>query len=38
MMNKYQVLGSTSIPARLDTMEYWEPFSWLTSVGTTEKQ
>ena len=31
----YQVLGSTSIPARLDTLVYWEPFSWLTSVGTT---
>ena len=33
--NEYQVLGSTSIPARLDTLVYWEPFSWLTSVGTT---
>ena len=32
---RYQVLGSTSIPARLDTLVYWEPFSWLTSVGTT---
>ena len=32
---EYQVLGSTSIPARLDTLVYWEPFSWLTSVGTT---
>ena len=29
--DEYQVLGSTSIPARL----YWEVFSWLTSVGTT---
>ena len=33
--NEYQVLGSTSIPARLDTLVYREPFSWLTSVGTT---
>ena len=33
--DEYQVLGSTSIPARLDTPVYWEPFSWLTSVGTT---
>ena len=33
--NDYQVLGSTSIPARLDTLVYWESFSWLTSVGTT---
>ena len=32
---EYQVLGSTSIPARLDTLVYREPFSWLTSVGTT---
>ena len=32
---EYQVLGSTSIPARIDTLVYWEPFSWLTSVGTT---
>ena len=32
---EYQVLGSTSILARLDTLVYWEPFSWLTSVGTT---
>ena len=32
--DEYQVLGSTSIPARLDTLVYWEPFSWLTSVGT----
>ena len=30
---EYQVLGSTSIPARLDTLVYWEAFSWLTSVG-----
>ena len=30
----YQVLGSTSIPARLNTLVYWESFSWLTSVGT----
>ena len=33
--DEYQVLGSTSSPARLDTLVYWEPFSWLTSVGTT---
>ena len=33
--DEYQVLGSTSIPARLDTLLYGEPFSWLTSVGTT---
>ena len=33
--DEYQVLGSTSIPARLDTLAHWEPFSWLTSVGTT---
>ena len=33
--DEYQVLGSTSIPARLDTLVYWEPFSWLTGVGTT---
>ena len=33
--DEYQVLGSTFIPARLDTLVYWEPFSWLTSVGTT---
>ena len=32
---EYQVLGSTSIPARLDTLVYWESFSWLTSVGIT---
>ena len=32
--DEYQVLGSTSIPATLDTLVYWEPFSWLTSVGT----
>ena len=32
--DEYQVLGSTSIPARLDTLVYWESFSWLTSVGT----
>ena len=30
-----QVLGSTSIPARLDTLVFWESFSWLTSAGTT---
>ena len=35
---EYQVLGSTSIPARLDTLIYWELFSWLTRVGTTETQ
>ena len=29
------MLASTSIPVRLDTMVYGEPFSWLTSVGTT---
>ena len=33
--DEYQVLGSTSIPATLDTLVYWELFSWLTSVGTT---
>ena len=33
--DEYQVLGSTSIPARLDTLVFWEPFAWLTSVGTT---
>ena len=33
--DEYQVLGSTSIPARLDTLVYWEPLSWLTSVGNT---
>ena len=34
--DEYQVLGSSSIPARLDTLVYWESFSWLTSVGTTQ--
>ena len=33
--DEYQVLGSTSILARLDTLVFWESFSWLTSVGTT---
>ena len=33
--DEYQVLGSSSIPARLDTLFHWEPFSWPTSVGTT---
>ena len=33
--DEYQMLGSTSIPARLDTLAYWESFSWLTLVGTT---
>ena len=33
--DEYQVYSSTCIPARLDTLVYWEPFSWLTSVGTT---
>ena len=33
--DEYEVLGSTSIPARLDTVVYWESFSWLTSVATT---
>ena len=33
--DKYQVLGYTSIPARLDNLVYWEPFSWLTSVGNS---
>ena len=33
--DEYQVLGSTSIPPRLDTLVHWESFSWLTSVGTT---
>ena len=32
--NEYQVLGFTSIPAKLDTLVYWESSSWLTSVGT----
>ena len=36
--DEYQVRGSTSIPARLDTLVYWEPFSWLTSVGTTRNK
>ena len=31
----YQVLGSASIPARLDTLVCRELFSWLISVGTT---
>ena len=34
--DEYQVLCSTSIPARLDTLVFWESFSWLTSVGTTQ--
>ena len=29
------MLGSISIPARLDNLVFWEPFSWLTSVGTS---
>ena len=33
--DEYQVLGSTSIPARCVTLVYREPLSWLTSVGTT---
>ena len=33
--NEYQVLGSSSIPARLDTLVYCESFSWLISVCTT---
>ena len=33
--DKYQVLGFTFISARLDNLVYWEPFSWLTSVGNT---
>ena len=33
--DEYQVLGSTSIPARLDILVYRETFSWLTNVGTT---
>ena len=33
--DEYQGLGSTSIPARLDNLVYWELFSWLTSVGIT---
>ena len=32
--DEYQVRGSTSIPARLDTLVYWELFTWLASVGT----
>ena len=30
-----QVFGSTSIPARLVTLVYWESISWPSSVGTT---
>ena len=33
--DEHQMLGSTSIPVRLELMVYWESFSWLTSVGTT---
>ena len=33
--DEYQVLGSSSIPARRDTLFHWEPLSWPTSVGTT---
>ena len=33
--DEYQMLGSTSIPARLDIQVYWESFSWLMNVGTT---
>ena len=33
--DEYQVLGSTPIPARHDTLVYGELFSWLTNVGTT---
>ena len=33
--DEYQVLGSTSIPARLDTQVYWEMFAGLNSIGTT---
>ena len=32
--NEYQVLRFTSIPAKLDTLVYWESSSCLTSVGT----
>ena len=34
-MNTKCLDPGTSIPARLDTLVYWEPFSWLTSVGAT---
>ena len=34
--HEYQVLGSTSIPARLDALVYWKLFSWLTRVGATQ--
>ena len=34
--DEYQVLGSPSIPARLDTLVYRQSISWLTSVGTTQ--
>ena len=33
--DEYQVLGSTSIPARLDTLVYLDSFSRLISVGST---
>ena len=33
--NEYQVLGSTYIPTRLDTLVYWKLFSWLINAGTT---
>ena len=34
--DEYQVLGSTAIPVRLYGLDYWELYSWLTSVGTTQ--
>ena len=36
--DEYQMLGSTSIPARLDTLVYWVSFSWLIIVGTTRNK
>ena len=34
--DEYQVLGSTFFTARLDTLLYWAPFSWLINVGATQ--
>ena len=33
--NEYKVLGSSSIPARVDSLVNWKLFSWLISVSTT---
>ena len=33
--DEYQVPGTTSNPARFDTLVCWELFPWLTSIGTT---